>query len=728
MINYWLILLTMLSMQPFVVVQTGDQPQAEVSLTGNDKNPEPQILINETIIVTATKSERSVFETPRAVAVKDEKAYQQRSPVTALDALDDQIGIWTEVKTGTTSDPVIRGLSGANILALVDGNTVTTLWGEGGYATDDLYGKIDSEWIDRIEVVKGPSSVLYGSNCLGGVINFITKSSPFPFITAGFKMGLRGKVGYDSVSEGQRYNLELFGAIPKIKYLISGSYRDIGNSEGARGQSTLEPTSGEDQNFTVKLEVLPATNHLLTLNYQNTNRDNIHRYYRPTQQNFNDRDAYSLTYAIADISSFVTTLEGRLYYQDKQDTRTDAQNRKTGVAATKTLQAHLQAASATEHHHLTYGIQYQRDDGENPDDEQFTWTSWDTGDITKNAPDSRWQNAGIFIQDEWRAYPKLDVLTGLRFDTFDFKSYPDRYYYSGGGQDNDVDKMHTTTSALTGSLSLLYRLSEHYNLFSTISRGFRQFPPSFGVTQRGNGIMVPSELQEPATSIGGEIGIKQASPKVTGAITAYYTKFDDFPTLKPTMFQSQDWYDYDGDGVRDGDETTFTYKGGVEAYIYGIELDSRIQLQAISSRIDPQWYARLCGSYDYAQDITNNEPFRHGTPPRAILALGWLGSGPRLLWWEVTADVVGKWDRITDQQLTNDLGYRIDPQDASSPLVRSFGLPGYTVYDVRGGVTFSDYLQLSMAIENVTNKHFRRAHARMDDPGTNVRATLSFTY
>ncbi len=118
--------------------------------------------IENTITVTATLGGKDVFETPRAVNLISKDEYERINTLTALDALRSEIGLWTEMKTGTTSDPVMRGLSGSNIPALVDGNTLTTLWGEGGLATDDLYGKIDSEWIERIEVLRGPSSVLYG--------------------------------------------------------------------------------------------------------------------------------------------------------------------------------------------------------------------------------------------------------------------------------------------------------------------------------------------------------------------------------------------------------------------------------------------------------------------------------------------------------------------------------------------------------------------------------------
>ena len=74
---------------------------------------------------------------------------------------------------------------------VIDGNTLSTFWGEGGFAGDDMYGKIDPDNIERIEVIRGPGSVLYGSNALGGVLNFITRESPFDYQECGTRWGGR---------------------------------------------------------------------------------------------------------------------------------------------------------------------------------------------------------------------------------------------------------------------------------------------------------------------------------------------------------------------------------------------------------------------------------------------------------------------------------------------------------------------------------------------------------
>ena len=162
--------------------------------------------------------------------------------------------VWYDERTYSTSDPIIRGFAGVNLLTLIDGNTLTTLWGEGGFGADDMYGKVDPDMIERIEVVFGPQSALYGSNSLGAVINIITRVSPIDYTESGFEWGSRVKLGGTSAAHGWGVRTEFYGATPDVKFLIGGSHRNFGSVEGGRGLGTLDPTNLEENNWDVSAE------------------------------------------------------------------------------------------------------------------------------------------------------------------------------------------------------------------------------------------------------------------------------------------------------------------------------------------------------------------------------------------------------------------------------------------------------------------------------------------
>jgi outer membrane receptor protein involved in Fe transport len=61
-------------------------------------------------------------------------------------------------------------------------------------------------------------------------------------------------------------------------------------------------------------------------------------------------------------------------------------------------------------------------------------------------------------------------------------------------------------------------------------------------------------------------------------------------------------------------------------------------------------------------------------------------------------------------------------------LVRDYGLPGYTVFDVRGGYSFNRNLRMTLAMENIFNKLYRTAHSRMDAQGRNLLVSMEYKF
>ncbi len=126
------------------------------------------------VVVTASRSAARPGDTPASVAVLSDSAIQRRSVVTVEDALPFVPGVI--INSGQLDIRGATGLArgvGSRVLMLLDGHRV--LAGADGSINYDLLPVLD---IDRIELVKGPLSTLYGSNALGGVVNLITKSIP----------------------------------------------------------------------------------------------------------------------------------------------------------------------------------------------------------------------------------------------------------------------------------------------------------------------------------------------------------------------------------------------------------------------------------------------------------------------------------------------------------------------------------------------------------------------
>jgi len=696
-------------------------PGAVIVRTNADGTTEYVYVQPETVVVTATLTEREPFLIPTAVTVQSQEAIERIAPLSVVDALADRVGIWVEKRTGSTSDPLIRGLSGSNLLALVDGDTLSTFWGEGGDGADDMYGKVDAENVERIEVVRGPRSVLYGSNALGGVLNFLTRSCPYDFTAGAAKWGAELRPSVASAAGEARFREEVFGATRRFRFILGGSLRSAGDMRRGGGGREV-PTSGREHNWDFKADwKLPAG--LLTFSVQDVQRRQVHRYYRPDQDNDNDRLGLSLQYAGAKARPAWDALFLKAYYQSKEDRRRFYTQGWQGVARTRTWQLQGRAEKKLGPHALVYGLSYERDLGESADDEQWTLTFPD-GTVEKGAPDTTWQGLGLFVQDEWETSRRTSFTWALRADRFAFDSDPDSLYRPAGGWDPARDRLRERKTSLIGSAGFLFKATDRFHIVANWGRGYRLWAPQFGVTQRGVGVVVPSGLLDPVVGDTYEVGLKCRSASWELNAFGYYSRFRNWQTVVPATFAGSDWYDYNGNGVPDTSERVYVTASVGSAWLQGFEVEGVYRFaasrEALSGFSVGGGFATNQGRVDEL-----GEPMRYTQPPAGRLFVEWSRSDlkhkPYL---RCGAEIVGRYDRIAEEFLLDDPCYRSDPQDGSSPLVRPYGVPGYTLFNLRGGLALSERVGLRLSVDNAGDKLCRRAQSRWDEPGINVMVSL----
>ena len=125
------------------------------------------------LVVTATRVERELFNTPQAVTLIDPLEIEQTNAPSTPDLFDFATGVYIQKTNLGGGSPFIRGLTGKQVVILVDGVRLNNSFYR--YGPHQYLNTIDPNIIERIEVVRGPASVLYGSDALGGTINIITR-------------------------------------------------------------------------------------------------------------------------------------------------------------------------------------------------------------------------------------------------------------------------------------------------------------------------------------------------------------------------------------------------------------------------------------------------------------------------------------------------------------------------------------------------------------------------
>jgi iron complex outermembrane recepter protein len=179
------------------------------------KDPGSEVVMKE-VVVTGTRFEEQVERIPANITVIDEEDIRNSNARSIPDLLRNEEGIVVRdlLGTGKTAQVDLRGFgesAPSNVLVLVDGRRVNEIELSGVDWT-----QIPLENIERIEILRGTGSVLYGDNAVGGVINIITKiPSHKPSFTAGADLGSYGM-------HGERFSLS--GGQGKFAGLLYGNY------------------------------------------------------------------------------------------------------------------------------------------------------------------------------------------------------------------------------------------------------------------------------------------------------------------------------------------------------------------------------------------------------------------------------------------------------------------------------------------------------------------------
>jgi len=203
------------------------------------------------VVVTATKSEKRIEDVTQSVTVITADDIKRSGATTPAEVIDQSVGVMITDQggRGSLSTVSIRGSRYAQVLVLLDGKRLNSPR-DGGFDLSSLPIALDD--IERIEIVRGSSSALFGSEAVGGVINIITKK---PQANNSRLAGSMGSHGYDTLSLGFGNNQG------GVYYSFSGERQTY---DGYRSNSDLDQ---DTMNGKIGFEFSPVTAFELSSNY-----------------------------------------------------------------------------------------------------------------------------------------------------------------------------------------------------------------------------------------------------------------------------------------------------------------------------------------------------------------------------------------------------------------------------------------------------------------------------
>ncbi|MGC6425907.1 MAG: TonB-dependent receptor plug domain-containing protein [Akkermansiaceae bacterium] len=231
------------------------------------------------LIVTASRTTEEASESPYSSEILSAEELLEEAARTLPQALQNSPGVLVQQTTPGHGSPFIRGFNGRQTLLLQDGIRLNNATWRGGPV--QYWNTVDSQAIDRIELIKSQGSVLYGSDAIGGTVNTFTKSSDFRD-EDGFFSGGASYYRFDTNSQSNLGRIEQrFGVGGQWGIMLGMSAKDIGDiKHSALGR--MLSTGYSEQSLDLKFEYALSDSQTITFAHTYLDQDDINRWHNTT--------------------------------------------------------------------------------------------------------------------------------------------------------------------------------------------------------------------------------------------------------------------------------------------------------------------------------------------------------------------------------------------------------------------------------------------------------------
>jgi iron complex outermembrane receptor protein len=605
--------------------------------------------------VTATTNATRAQDSPQPTSVL-EGAELRMSQGTALgDVLEQIPGVRTLSMTTGIGKPVIRGMTHYRVVTLDNGHrTETQAWGH------DHSPNVETATAERIEVIKGPSSVLYGSDALGGVINVIAPALPDAIDVSRFVRG-RAIASYNHNIRGADGTVALEGATGGFGARLALTSRSSGDMRTPAG------TLGNTNNRAMAPEVAVGyRGRLGTASARYTARDErIEIFDDPVQSpGYTGYQLIATHRGAIDVTTPVRGAMLQLSGGYEQNFRREFANE---AAATPDLGLFVRNWTGLAHlNHAPIG-DFSGTLGVSGMTSQFQ----NLGSQTL-IPDSDTRSAAVFLFEQ-ADFGRWKTMFGARFDQ--------RSLNTDGNGRIGIPPQTRHFQAVTGSAGVLYHLNEPIALVVNLARGFRApsapdlfangFHEGTRAFERGDpGLGVE-------TSVNADVGVRVSAHDVTGEATVFLNRVSDYIYLRP-----------------------FGTGGGAFDSLQVVQGDARLAGFEARVAYRPVEFLtlQLSGDYVRGENTTAKVPLTFVPPLRLLY-------GARLERPTLGRALVTPY--LTANMETNMRQTRIDPRDVAPP--------GYTLAGLGAGAGFlvpNGVLTVDLSLRNALDTSYRSFMSR----------------
>ncbi len=703
------------------------------------------------VVMSVSKWEQQKKDIPQKIATIDAVQIAFTNPQTSADLLQNSGKVFVQKSQLGGGSPMIRGFSTNRLLLSVDGVRMNNAIFRGGNLQNVI--SIDPFTIKNTEVIFGPGSVIYGSDAMGGVMNFYTKNPQF---SSNDSLQVGGKANYRFSSANHENTGHFDFNIGKKKwaFLTSVSYNRFGDLRmGIHGPDSylrnnfVKTVNGEDRlvsnsnprkqvptgydqiNLMQKISFRPNNDWRLDLNAHYSETSDYSRYDRLIRPNSSGDGLRSAEWFYGPQKWLLTNLhvekkgKGKFYdgvkvtaaYQFFEESRNDRNFGSPDLFTTNETVDALSLNIDFENKkigdlRLYYGTEYVFNKVGSKGSERDIGTNIVSAAAARHPDGSSWQTLAGYVNAEYKAKPNFTVLSGLRYSHVWIDAVFDKTFYPF-----PFDEANLNNGALTGSLGFSWFPRADLQLTLNGSTGFRN--PNIDdvgkiFDSEPGSVVVPNPDLEPEYAYNVELGVqKNFKDRLVVKGAAFYTYLVDALVRRDFLFNGESEIEYNGEL-----SNVQAIQNAAKAYVYGFEFG----LEAFMTD-----HLSLAANLTFTQGIEEEEdgtdsPGRHVAPTFGDFHVLWKNQRLKTdLFLNYNGEI--KFDDLAVSERSKEYIYAVDRD--GNPYS-----PSWYTLNFRSQYMVSNRINATFAFENMTNQRYRSYSSGIVAPGANVILGLGYHF
>lgn len=699
------------------------------------------------VVVYANKFPTASKNIVQTIGLITDKTFINQQANTA-DILTNSGQVFVQKSQLGGGSPVIRGFEASRVLLMVDGIRMNSAIFRAGHLQNII--TVDNMILDRVEINYGPSSTMYGSDALGGVVNLFTKN-PTLNTSAAWKTNGNVIYRYANGQNENRQHVDINIANNKWAYLTSftnssfgdlrqgnkrsSAYPDFGKrlfyvtrengvdiSNDNSSQVNIQKTTGYTQtDLLQKIMYKPSANVEHLLNIQLSNSSNINRYDRLTETSkglpvYSEwyygpqvRNMVGYKYAASALKGYFQELTVNTNYQHLEESRISrkfkSSNKDFRIENVDILGVNADLLHQQKNGDLHFGLESYYNIVKSTAYRNNIVTNANTAITTRysDGPTNMAYQA-VYLQQTKYLDAHWVLNEGIRLNMVQLNA-----------QFKDTSLMHfpfseakQSNAAFTGNLGLAYNAEDGYRLTFGLSSGFRA-PNIDDLTKvfdtKTGYVVVPNKDLKPEYTYNAEVNLSKSSTAFSWGASLFYTWFKNALVADKFTWNGESKINYQG-VLSD----VYATQNKAKAIVYGFNLNGRLRIMDNTD---------IAGTYTYTKGTYNDGskemPLDHIPPSYGRLGL----KHGNDKWNAEVFSVFNGWKRIAD--------YNLNGEDNEIYATKD-GMPSWMTLNFASYYNPRKNISLGFQIENITDLNYRYFASGISAVGRNyiLSCRLSF--